>query len=283
MSASDIESMLFSAESVDKTPVIGTVSTYLKDVLKPKSSKEATHVFHRNLIGLKILFLVIVLVAALINHFKFSKQTGKTFILRKPMFWVECLVVGLSMSLSTLLLLLNRDKNLIKSSGINWNSIIVKCLSLGIVFFILNIIFEISGLYSTYYETLNEQAVEPPSEKPVSPIGRAKVSFTYAIYTIVVIVIAGVLINMLWSMIVARDTTTNYNFGLESYKWIYMLVEAVLFAVIGAAPLFLIAKNRTGKVSTSTAKEFGLFVLKYMIVFAGLQLSGTFTEWFKKN
>ena len=88
---------------------------------------------------------------------------------------------------------------------------------------------------------------------------------------------------MLWSMIVARDTTTNYNFGLESYKWIYMLVEAVLFAVIGAAPLFLIAKNRTGKISTSTAKEFGLFVLKYLIVFAGLQLSGTFTEWFKKN
>jgi hypothetical protein len=283
MSASDIESMLFSAESVDKTPVIGTVSTYLKDLLKPKSSKEATHVFHRNLIGIKVLFLVIVLFAAIINHYKYRKQSGKDAILKKPLFWVECLIVGLSMSLSTLLLIMSRDKNLIRHSGIKWNSIIIKCISLGIIFFILNVVFEFSGLYSTYYESQNESAIEPPSEEPVSPIGRAKVSFTYAIYTIVVIVIAVVLINMLWSMIVARDTNTNYNFGLESYKWLYMVAEAILFAVIGAAPLFLTAKNRSGKVSNKTAKEFGLFVLKYLIVYAGLQLSGTFNEWFSKN
>lgn len=266
----------------EKIPIVDKVSIYLKDLLKPKNSQEATHIFHRNLIGIKILFLVIVLFAAIINQYKFRKQTGKDAILKKPLFWVECLVVGLSMSLSTLLLIMSRDKNLITQSGINWNSIITKCLSLGIVFFILNIVFEFSGLYSPYYESQNEAEIETPEKQPVTPVGRAKVSFTYAICTIGILIIVAVLIKMLWSMIVAHDTITNYNFGLESYKSIYIIVEAVLFAVIGAAPLFLIAKNRSGKVSDKTGKEFGLFMLKYLTVYTGLQLSGTFTDWFSK-
>lgn len=283
MSVSDIESAVFSADDINDTPILGGVKSYITNALKPKSSDEATHVFHRNLIGLKITFLVIVLLAAVYNQYIYRKQDGKTHILKDAKFWIECLVVGLSMSLSTLLLIMTRDKNLIGSSGINWKPIIVKCLSLGVVFFVLNILFELSGLYAPYYESENEELKDPETGKPVSPNKRAKTSFTDAIFTIVVIVIFIVLANMLWSMVVAHDTTTNYNFGLERYKWLTAPVEAILFAAIGAAPLFLIASNRSGKVTTKTAGEFGLFTAKYAIVYLGLQLSGTFSEWFGKQ
>jgi len=105
---SEIKDIVLSSDPINETPVVGTVKSYVTDALRPKSKEDAAYAFHRNLMGLKIIFLVLVLFAAIFNQLiLYRKQSGKTNVLKKPLFWVECLVVGLSITIPTIILLGN--------------------------------------------------------------------------------------------------------------------------------------------------------------------------------
>jgi H+/gluconate symporter-like permease len=279
---SQIKDIVLSSDPINETPVVGTVKSYVTDALRPKSKEYAAYSFHRNLMGLKIIFLVLVLLAAIFNQLiLYRKQSGKTSVLKKPLFWVECFVVGLSMTIPTILLLVLRDKHMVVNDQIDWKSIIIKGVVVGVVFFIANILFELSGLYSSFYEKENEKE-NKKEEDTKTPNERAKTSFTNALLILAGLVVLVVLVNMVWCTIVARDTSTNYNFGFDSHKWVVFIIEMLIFAVIGAIPLYLIAQNRSGKVTGHTTLEVFIFCAKFIFLFLGLQLSGTFTYWFDK-
>jgi len=130
------------------------------------------------------------------------------------------------------------------------------------------------------------QAIIVPDESAIesTPVTRAASNMKNAVLVLVVIIIIGVLVNMLGSMVKARDMSTDYNslFGInfQKHKALSFVAEANIFAVLAAVPLFVIAKNRGAVVSKHVVQEFGLFTGKFLLVFLGLQLSGTLAEWF---
>jgi hypothetical protein len=279
--STDLKDVVLSSDPIQNTPVVGTVKSYITDALRPKSKENAAYTFHRNLMGFKIIFLVIVLFAAIFNQLiLYRKQSDKTHVLKKSLFWVECLVVGLSVAIPTMLLLILRDKHMVINNQIDWKPILIKSAVVGVVFFIANILFELSGLYASFYEKENEKKQVIDNE-PKTPNERAKTSFTDSLLTLALLVVVVVLVNMLWCMIVARDTTTNYNFGFETHKWSVFAVEMLVFCVLGAVPLYLIAQNRS-RVTKHTSEQVLIFCAKLIFIFLGLQLSGTFTYWFDK-
>ena len=371
-SSSDDKPLYFSTAEAAKqeakeeanNPLWATIKSQLRNIFTPKDHAHASEVFHRNLMGLKVFFILLIIVASAVNVLKYKSVQNKNKILKKGMFWFECIVMALSVMVPTLMLTYLRDKEWYKGyqSGTTsawqpWKKAIV----LGGVFFVLNIFFELSGLYATYYEAENEKRVDhnrveklydlllkvkadprivdvvgkirdtpvdqsekehieqidtwvelskseqPPTAQPdkdtqfaqqnkdtlifvqavlapdqaeTTPNRRAITSLTYSVDIILLIFVVLVVVNMLMSMIVARDMSTDYNFNLQGKKSFVMVGEALLFGIIAAVPLFLVAKNRSGKVSSGTAAEFGLFAAKFIILFLGLQLSGTLTHWF---
>jgi hypothetical protein len=280
--SASLKDVVLSADPINDTPVIGVVKSYITDALRPKSPEHAAYTFHRNLMGIKIVFLLLVFFAAIFNQLiLYRKQSGKTHVLKKPLFWVECLVVGLSTSLPTILLFILRDKHMITNNNIDWNHIITKTIVVSFVFFIANILFELAGVYASFYDKENEKQIDTKDD-PKTPNERFRTSFINAILTLAGLIVIIVVVNMIWCAIVAKDTTTNYNFGLESHKWIVFVIEMILFAIIGSVPVYLIAQNRSGKISKKITANFGMMCLKFIIIFLGLQLSGTFTYWFDK-
>jgi hypothetical protein len=272
--------------------VINKLKTVCKDILNAATTPGAAYeVVHKNFLFLKVFGFGILILLAIFNASKY-KDVG--LISKKPgLFAAESAVFGLSGALPFLMLCYFRNK------AIAPHDIAIYGTAFFFIFFAVNYILELSGIYSaTFYEEKEgtnaeilaaEKKVEE-DEKELSYAAKFVKSFNRSSDTIILTIFGVSLLLIVIGTCFVRDTSNPYvrftdfikktTYGSYSLGGIgIFLLEALLFGVMSAVPVYFIASNRGG-INHETSVEFGLIILKFSIVHAVLQFSGLYSTMF---
>ena len=245
-----------------------------KSISKPGAAFE---IFEKNLLFLKSFGVAILIILALVNYYTY-KDVG--LISKKPgLFALESGVFGLSGVVPFVMLCFLRNKGQFTPQQIATFSV-----ALFVVFFILNYVLEMGGIYAaTFYEEteanlLARKSVEA-NEGNLSYTEKVTKSINRTSDIVLLLVFLSSFLVMCFSASFVKDFKPQYVILKEVNPYAVFFVEMILFGVMSAVPIFFMASNREA-LSTHTTKEFLLIVLKFAALHCLLQASGFYTYIF---
>jgi len=258
--------------------VVSKIKSVLEDLKDAMSNKHyAFEVFEKNFLFLKSFGLAFLVILAVVNYV-YYKNTG--MISKKPLiFFAESCVFGFSGVLPFLLLCFLRNNNYF-----NKNQILNSSIALFLVFFGLNYLLEMSGIYPVLFKkdennTNNNTNNDTNKDDEDYNFGDLKKSLGTTSEVILLIIFVVSIFTLFFATAFVRDTSTNYSRFQDTSSLLVFGVEMILFGVISAVPIFFMASNR-GVLSSDTTKEFLLIVVKFSLLHVLLQLSGFYTYLF---
>jgi len=250
--------------------------TELKESLH--SPKEAFEIFEKNLVFLKSFGVAVLIILAIVNYLSY-KNVG--LISEKPgLFAAESAVFGLSGVVPFLMLCFLRNGGRFDSKQVATFSV-----ALFVVFFILNYILEMGGLYAaTFYEQSKEQEeaeakAASAMEANMSYSDKFKASLSKTSNVVMLLVFGSALICMIVAAFFVQDLKPAYVRLPGVNPYIVFVVEMILFGVISAVPIYFMASNRKA-LSAHTTVEFFMITLKFCAMHCVLQASGFYTYLF---
>ena len=256
--------------------IISKIKSILTDLKDSMSNKHyAFEVFEKNFLFLKSFGLAFLIILAVVNYV-YYKNTG--LISKKPMlFFTESCVFGLSGVIPFLLLSFLRNNNYY-----NKNQIFNACVALFLIFFGLNYLLEMSGIYPVIFKKEDDKDDKDDKDDNYDKdynFKDLKKSLGTTSEAILLIIFIVSIFSLFFATSFVRDTSTNYTKFQSMSPYLVFGVEMILFGVISAVPIFFMASNR-GVLSSNTTKEFLLIVVKFSLLHALLQLSGFYTFLF---
>jgi hypothetical protein len=254
-----------SSESIDvkiggEDEVCERTGNYVKDLF---SSKACAHEgFHQAFIFVKLMtFLYLIILAALNREVAFIKaEPGK--------FAIESAIVALAVVVPFIVMYFYRQARISLASLAMWSLIMF------VMFFVMNVLFELSGFY---YAGSADAPAKPTKEDRKTKFmeGVTKASLG----TVLLLFVVPILI-----MTVAAFKTRDFTIpGVTSsgvVNWLLFLLEAVFMAVVNALPFILIAKNRNMYKASDTMPKVALYFAKLVVLHILLQLSGFYNSFF---
>ena len=244
----------------------------LKDVYtvisSGKNKNVAFDLFKQNLLFVKEFCIVFIIILAGVNYF-LHKNLGMIesnpvqFALEAALFGVSAVVpfLGMAYLRNTIY-----DKSqLIKISGV-----------LFIVFFILNYILEISGIYRVSFQD---------TEKVISGNTSGVFDFEKSVSRTSEIMVATIIIGSLLSLFIVSyyvaDTSPEYVNFTHLSPGVLFIFETLFVSIVSSVSIFLFAYDRND-LSKKTFYEFLLLTLKFVVLHCLLQYSGYFRSVYKK-
>jgi hypothetical protein len=259
------------------TGLFADIQQYFKDFLVTMKGKGyAFDVFEKNLFFLKALGLIFIIILAIVNY-SLYKDSG--LIKKEPLtFFTESLIFAVGGLLPFLLLCYLRN-NVYPIEKVVKMSIVVF-----IVFFALNYLLELSGFYSwTFKPSIpksdEEKACESVVEKELSYSDKMSKSLGRTTEILMIALVAGSFFALIFSTFFVMDTTPTYTRTGGMPTLLVFLIEMILFGVISAVPIFLMAKNRDD-LSVKTTAEFFVIFGKFVFLHCLLQISGFYHHAF---
>lgn len=258
--------------------VVSKLISVLTDLKDSMSNKHyAFEVFEKNFLFLKSFGLAFLVILAIVNYV-YYKNTG--LISKNPMlFFSESCVFGLSGVIPFLLLCFLRNNNHFSKTQIFNASV-----ALFLVFFGLNYLLEISGIYPVIFkkeensDNKNNNAKNNTKDEDYT-FNDLKTSLGTTSEVILLTIFVVSVFTLFFSTAFVRDTSPNYSRFQDTSSLLVFGVEMLLFGVISAVPVFFMASNRNA-LSSDTTKEFLLIVVKFSLLHILLQLSGFYTYIF---
>ena len=283
--SSILESISDIAVSGPENPITGkdegVLSKLMKIINEFKGSISNPHfafeVFEKNLLFLKSFGLAILIILAIVNYYSY-KNVG--LISKKPgLFTLESGVFGLSGVVPFVMLCYLRNGGHFTNKQVLHYSV-----AMFIVFFLLNYVLEMGGLYSaTFYDKTesNKKAEDAISanEASLSYSDKFMNSLGRTSNVVMILIFISSFIMMLFSASMVKDFKPSYVRMTNLNPYSIFVVEMLLFGIISAVPVFFMASNR-GALSNHTVKEFSLIVLKFAALHCILQASGFYTYMF---
>jgi len=245
-----------------------------------KGGKGAFEVFEKNLVFLKSFGVAVLIILAIVNYLSY-KNVG--LISEKPgLFAAESAVFGISGVIPFLLLWFLRNKK----ADFDAKKIATFSVVLFVVFFILNYILEMGGLYAATFYTQTKEQEE--AAKKAKEIEQTNMSYSDKFMTslgktsnvVMLIIFGSSLLCMLAAAVCVKDLRPEYSRMAGVNPYIIFFVEMLLFGVISAVPIFFMASNRNA-LSEHTVKEFLMITVKFCALHCILQASGFYTYLFK--
>jgi hypothetical protein len=237
----------------------------------------AFEVFESNLVFLKSFGVSLLILLAIVNYLSY-KNVG--LISEKPgLFAAESAVFGLSGVVPFVMLCF------LRGGRFDTKQIATFSVVLFVVFFILNYVLEMGGLYAaTFYEQTEEKAkaeeeARKIEEANMSYMDKLKSSLSKTSNIVLLIVFGSSIICMLFAAACVKDLRPEYARFKGVSPYIIFAVEMLLFGVISAVPIFFMASNRNA-LSSHTTKEFLLITAKFAALHCVLQASGFYTYLF---
>lgn len=232
--------------------------------------------------GFGILFLCMMAYANWYLHSK-STQVIKD---NSTEFLIESMLFGLSGVLPFLMLIYLRD-----NGHMSTFSIVFTCLLLFLLFVGLNYVLEICGLWGLGFgyskksedeEDKKEDKKEDDKKDTPKPFSKDEFqeSYVYASGAYMTFIFVAVAVIMVLCLPLTRVFDPEYVELTNIPKPILFLIEALLFGMMSAVPVYLMAYNR-GKFTSHTTKEFAIITLKFFILHIVLQISGCYKYWFR--
>lgn len=260
------------------TGVFAAIQRYFVDLQNTmKGDGYAYNVFEKNLFFLKALGLIFIIILAIVNY-SLYKDTG--LIKKEPFtFFKESLVFAIGGLLPFLLVCYLRN-NVYSLQEIVKMSIVVF-----IVFFALNYLLEISGIYSWTFKKSDEKTEEEKKcenviEGELSYSDKMGKSVSRTTEFMMIGLVVGSFFALLFSTLFVMNTTPMY-VRCTSISPIYVFImEMILFGIVSAIPVFLVASNRDDFSPVKTTTEFGVIFLKFIVLHCLLQISGFYHHAF---
>lgn len=255
--------------------VVSKLMSILTDLKDAMSNKHyAFEVFEKNFLFLKSFGLAFLVILAVVNYV-YYKNTG--LISKNPMlFFAESCVFGLSGVIPFLLLCFLRNNN-----HFSKNQIFNASIALFLVFFGLNYLLEMSGIYPVIFkkedDNNNKDKNDDTNEDYTFKDLKTSLGTTSEVILLTIFVVS--VFSLFFATAFVRDTSPNYSRFQDTSSLLVFVVEMLLFGVISAVPIFFMASNR-GVLSSDTTKEFLLIVVKFSLLHVLLQLSGFYTYIF---
>ena len=284
--ASAISELLLSGPKDDSgkdESIFSKIKEAFSDISVSMKNKDmAFDVFEKNFLFLKGFFLVFFIILAVVNYMSY-KNVG--LISTKPgLFAAESAVFGLSGVVPFLMICYLRNQ------VYTTQQIVYISIALFIAFFILNYLLELSGVYAaTFYPKTEKELAAERQEALINGDLSYTSKLTSSVNKTSDIIIAGFIVGslaaLLFSAFCVKDFSPVYSkFGniTSNGTLAIFLTEMLLFGIISAVPIFFMASNRD-ELSKNTAKEFGLIVVKFVILHCVLQVSGFYRHMFNKN
>lgn len=253
--------------------VISKIKEVLSDLGNSMKNKHyAFDLFEKNFLFLKSFGLAFLIILAIVNYVSY-KNAG--LISEKPLiFFAESCVFGLSGVIPFLMLCYLRNGNRFTNQ-----QILNASIALFLVFFGLNYLLELSGIYPTIFGKDDKDKEHKEDDKNESNFDKLKKSLGTTSDIILLIIFVVSTFSLFFATAFVRDVSPDY-ISLQSLSpYLIFGVETILFGVISAVPVFFMAHNR-GVLSGNTTKEFLLIVLKFSLLHCLLQLSGFYRYLF---
>lgn len=259
--------------------VFSKIKQIFNDLINAMNNKEyAFDVFEKNLLFLKSFGFALLIILAIVNYVSY-KDVG--LISQKPgLFAAESAVFGLAGAVPFAILCYLRNKDYF-----NNKQVAVYSVAIFILFFIVNYILELDGLYAaTFYEQTAEQekaaeAAEVEEEHTLSYTSKLAKSLGKTSGIVVLIIFAVSMLCLIFAAVFVKDFSPSYIRFTGINQSIVFFIEMLIFGVISAVPIFFMASNRKA-LSSSTWKEFGLITVKFAALHCLLQASGFYTYIF---
>jgi len=243
----------------------------LKDVYSVLSSgkkKEAFDIFKQNLFFVKGFCTVFIITLACVNYF-LHKNLG--MIESNPVqFALEAALFGVTAVLPFLAMAYLRNTVYDKSELIKISVVLF------IVFFVLNYVLEISGIYRVSFQD---------TEKVFTGNTSGNFDFEKSVSRTSEIMVATIIVGSLVSLFIVSyyvaDTSPEYVNFTYLPPIVLFIFEMLFVSIVSAASIFLFAYDRND-LSRKTLFEFLLLVLKFAVLHCLLQYSGYFRSVYKK-
>jgi len=232
-----------------------------------QSPNVAFEVFEKNLIFLKGFAAVLIITLAVVNYLTY-KDVG--LISKKPLlFFAESVLFGLSGAIPFLMLCLFR-RNIYTNE-----KLITIAIGLFIVFFAMNYMLELGGVYSAAFYSEEVDGSHPKKPEEVMTYAeKMKSSLARSSNIMVMILLVLCLFMVVFSAYFVKNYSTDYKDWASPIPVpVVFVTEMLLFGAISAAPIYFMAYNRNA-LSKSTTKEFLLITAKFSILHCLLQVSG---------
>jgi len=253
---------------------ISKVKEILYDLTNSMSNKEyAFEVFEKNFLFLKSFGLVFLIILAVVNYV-YYKNTG--LISDRPLlFFAESVVFGMSGVIPFLVLCYFRNGNYFNNKQIFNASI-----ALFLIFFGLNYLLELSGIYPVIFgkEDSNDKDNKDNKDDEDS-YSHLKTSLGTTSDIVLLTIFVVSIFSLFFATAFVRDVSPNYTTSSSIPTYAVFIMEMLLFGVISAVPVFFMASNRK-VLSSNTTKEFLLIVVKFSVLHCLLQLSGFYNYLF---
>lgn len=245
------------------TGLFAIIQKYFTDFIKTMTQKGyAFNVFEKNLFFLKAFGLIAIIMLSIVNY-SMTKNTG--LIKEHPWtFFTESVLFAIGGVIPFLILAYLRN-NVYSNKELLMMSIVIFFL-----FFVLNYLLELSGFYAWSF---NKEELKNESENIDFP----KVVSRTSEYMLIGIII-GSFVAMIFSSFFVLNTNPLYVRGNIS-PIIIFLMEMILFGLISAVPVYLIASNRND-LSNKTNVEFIIIFIKFICLHCLLQISGFYQHAF---
>lgn len=253
--------------------VMSKIKEVLSDLGNSMRNKHyAFDIFEKNFLFLKSFGLAFLIILAVVNYVSY-KNAG--LISQKPLlFFAESCVFGLSGVIPFLMLCYFRNGNYFTNQ-----QILNASIALFLVFFGLNYLLELSGIYPTIFQKEDDDKDKDDKDKDESNFDKLKSSLGTTSDIVLLIIFIVSMFSLLFATAFVRDISPDY-VSLQSLSpYLVFGVEMILFGVISAVPVFFMASNR-GVLSGNTTKEFLLIVLKFSLLHCLLQISGFYRYLF---
>jgi hypothetical protein len=258
----------------DFTNIFKNMSTFNIDFKGIYSSvipneKDAYTMFTKNLMFIKFITLIIGIFLIVLNITRY-KSIG-LIQENMPKFAKESFIFALSGMLPFLLIASLRNK---KQCNRN---IMFTAIALFITFFGINFLLELSGFYGFVFGTGD-------IEIPTSKNDNSRQHFVNNVGTVglisLIVIYAIPLLSMIFSSLLIRNTSPDYKFNFGIGNGLVFLGESVLFGILSAFPIFIIAQDHGDYDKKEVNKEFGIMVAKFTLIHILLQLSGFYARIF---
>jgi len=246
--------------------IFATIQRYFMDFVSTmKQQGYAYNVFEKNLFFLKAFGLIAILMLAIVNY-SMTKNAG--MISSQPLvFFKESLLFAVG-GLVPFLIVAYLRNNVYSNKELLMMSFVIFGLM-----FILNYLMELSGFYSWTFN------YKPKPQLKENETNDFPVVVSRSSEYMLVGIIAGAFFAMLFSSLFVMNTNPMYVHGNIISPIIIFLMEMILFGVISAVPVYLMASNRDD-LSSQTSIEFLVIFLKFAFLHCLLQISGFYKHAF---
>lgn len=255
------------------TGIFSGIKNSLSDIytvsnLSGKDKRLSFEIFQKNLLFVKGFCLVFIIVLAGVNYFLYRnlgmiETNPAQFALESAVFGVTAVLPFLGMAY-------------LRNTAYDRYQLVRISVVLFIVFFILNYVLEISGIY---------QATFQDTEKVISGDVNNKFDFEKSVSRASEIMVVAIFIGSIITLFIVSyyisDTSPDYVNMKNVSPTLVFVMETVFVSVISAISIFLFAYDRNG-LHKKTIFEFLLITLKFAILHCLLQYSGFYRSIYKK-